>query len=172
MASTTSGLLFLTSEDFRLNDSNQMLCNIRGFSLILFYSTQCKFCKDLIPIFKKLPGSIGGCQFGMINISHNKKCIMLSQKSNTPIREVPYVILYVNGAPYVRYNGPHDPQQIINFIIEVANKYKKEQSLKQNNVNNNTTTKKKSSIPEYTTGKPLCGQDDVCYLDFDKAYTK
>ena len=171
MSSTTSGLLFLTSEDFRLNkDNTKMLCNIRGFSLKLFYSTQCKFCKDLIPIFKKLPGSIGGCQFGMINISHNKQSIILSQKTNTPIREVPYVILYVNGEPYVRYNGPHDPQQITRFIVEAANNYKKQQTVKQNN--NNTMINKKSSIPEYTTGKPLCGQDDVCYLEFDEAYTK
>ena len=49
-----SGLLFLNSEDFHLNKGTRgpIMCNnIQGFSLILFYSTQCQHCKELIPIF-------------------------------------------------------------------------------------------------------------------------
>ena len=50
-----SGLLFLTTDDFQLVQGTKnkiMTHNTRGFSLILFYSTQCVHCKDLIPIFK------------------------------------------------------------------------------------------------------------------------
>ena len=67
-----SGLLFLAIEDFVLSKGTKgnILCtSIPGFSLILYYSTQCPHCQTLIPIFKKLPGSINGCQFGIINIS-------------------------------------------------------------------------------------------------------
>ena len=48
-----SGLLFLTNDDFVLNKGTKgnILCtSIQGFSLILFYSTQCPHCKSLIPI--------------------------------------------------------------------------------------------------------------------------
>ena len=53
-----SGLLFLTSDDFYLQQGQSghiMSTNIQGFSLVLFYSTMCTHCQDLIPIFKALP---------------------------------------------------------------------------------------------------------------------
>ena len=73
-----SGLLFLTADDFQLVKGvkgNIMCTGIQGFSLILFYSVQCEHCQSLIPIFKTLPGTVGGCQFGMINVSNNKQCV-------------------------------------------------------------------------------------------------
>lgn len=58
-----SGLLFAGDNDFFLsqnNNGNKMLCTkINGPVLVLFYSTQCQYCKKLIPIFKKLTGMIG-----------------------------------------------------------------------------------------------------------------
>ena len=68
-----SGLLFLNFSDYfaKCSKGNIMCTSIPGFSLIL-YSTQCQYCKSFIPLFKKLPGTLGGCQFGMINVSHNK----------------------------------------------------------------------------------------------------
>ena len=91
-----SGLLFLSTEDFHLVKGTKgaiMTTNIPGFSLILFYSTQCEHCQSLIPIFKQLPGTVGGCQFGMINVSHNKQCVLMSRETIAPIRVVPYIIL-------------------------------------------------------------------------------
>ena len=77
-----SGLLFLTTEDFNIQRGvkGHIMCTmIQGFSLILFYSTECQHCQSLIPIFKRLPGSVGGCQFGMINVSHNKQTVIMSR---------------------------------------------------------------------------------------------
>lgn len=168
-----SGLLFLTADDFQLTNGikgNIMSTNIPGFSLILFYSTQCNHCQSLIPIFKSLPGTIGGCQFGMINVSHNKKCIMMSRSSIAPIEVVPYIILFINGKPYMRYQGPHSSQEISRFIIEISEKIHP----KQNFVKDDKTIKQPKNgkgIPAYTIGKPICG-NDVCYLEFDDAYTK
>lgn len=167
-----SGLLFLSSDDFSVNKGSKgnILCNsIPGFSLILFYSTQCVHCQTLIPIFKRLPGTIGGCQFGMINVSSNKQCIKMSKETIAPVNYVPYIILYIQGKPFMRYNGPHDSGEIRRFVIEVANKVQNKQKFTAENV-----TKPDKGIPEYCTGHPICGDMDskVCYLEFDEAYGK
>lgn len=166
-----SGLLFLTSEDFSINKGTKgkVLCtSIPGFSLILFYSTQCQHCQTLIPIFKKLPGTIGGCQFGMINVSANKSCVKMSSETIAPITYVPYIVLYVNGRPFMRYNGPHDSGEIKRFVLEVAQKIQNKQKFSEQNVKE----EKGSGIPSYTIGKPLYGNDKVCYLEFNTAYKK
>ena len=166
-----SGLHFLSSQDFSIQkgQSGNILCtSIPGFSLILFYSTHCKFCKDLIPIFKRLPGSISGCQFGMTNVSHNKDVVRASKNTVAPLKYVPYMILYIDGKPFMIYKGPHDGNEIRRFIIDVANNIQKKQEFSK------SATIKKSSknIPEYCTGVPICGDgDDVCYLNETEAYT-
>ena len=167
-----SGLLFLTSDDFLVEKSNKgdILCtNIPGFSLILFYSTQCVHCQSLIPIFKKLPGTIGGCQFGMINVTSNKECVRMSKDTIAPITYVPYIVLYIQGKPFMRYGGPHDGSEIKRFVLEVSNKVQNKQKFTSENIKE--PEKGKSGIPQYTIGHPLCGFDDnVCYLKMDEAY--
>ena len=163
-----SALLFLSSEDFVLQrgvKGNLMCHGIPGFSLILFYSTQCVHCQNLIPIFKRLPGSIGGCQFGMINVSTNKEVVSMSQNTITPIKYVPYIVFYVDGKPFITYKGPAQENEIRKFILEVANKLQKKQSFSKEKVK-----VEKNEVPAYCMGKPVCGDDQVCYLDFGNAY--
>jgi hypothetical protein len=166
-----SGLLFLTSDDFNISKGvkGNILCHgIPGISLILFYSVQCKHCTHLIPIFKKLPGSIEGCQFGMINVSSNRQCVNMSKETISPINYVPNCILYLSGRPFMRYNGPHDSAEIRRFVIEVAAKIKNKQQFSSEKVKEDS-----GNIPAYTIGHPLCGPDSkVCYLEFDEAYGK
>jgi hypothetical protein len=167
-----SGLLFLTSDDFgiqRGTKGNILCTNIQGFSLVLFYSTQCSYCQSLIPIFKQLPGSVGGCQFGMINVSHNKQCVMMSRETIAPIKEVPYILLYVNGKPYMRYKGPQDQREIARFVVEVSQKVQTNQNFSKDD--KRIKEDPRGGIPAYTIGRPLCGPDDkVCYLEFNNAY--
>ena len=164
-----SGLLFLSSEDFNVQQGNKgnILChNIPGFSLILFYSTHCVHCKDLIPIFKSLPGTIGGCQFGMINISNNRKCVEMSKRCITPIKYVPYIVLFINGNPLMEYKGPSQAQTLRKFVMDVANNIQQKQKFSKDIVKQN----KSSSIPSYCIGIPLCGDGEVCYLTSETAY--
>lgn len=164
-----SGLLFLTSEDFQIKEGAKgtILCHgIRGYSLIMFYSTQCSHCKTFIPIFKRLPGTIGGCQFGMANVSLEKsKLVKLSASTIAPITYVPYVVLYIDGKPYMRYNGPQDENEIRNFIVEIA------KHINSSFTPPNVVVKDEKSIPAYCLGNPLYGcEDGVCYLPMDEAY--
>lgn len=163
-----SGLLFLSSDDFSVLNSpkGKVLCHgINGFSLVLFYSTQCVHCEELIPIFKKLPGTVGGCQFGMINVSSNKQCIIMSKETIGPISYVPYILLYIHGKPFMRYNGPPEPNEIRRFVLEVANKVQSKQQF-----SSETVKDEKQKIPEYSNGIPLCGDGKICYFPFDEAY--
>ena len=168
-----SGLLFLTSDDFNIQRGVKgpiMCTSIQGFSLILFYSTECNHCQSLIPIFKRMPGSVGGCQFGMINVSHNKQCVILSRNTIAPIKVVPYIVLYINGKPHMRYDGPYVAEEIGRFIVEVSRSVQKQESLEKDD---RIKQDPKGGIPAYTIGHPLCGPDDrVCYLEFDEAYSK
>jgi hypothetical protein len=166
-----SALLYLSSEDFQIQKGikGQLLChNIPRFSLILFYSTRCTHCQTIIPKFKSLPGTIGGCQFGMVNVSNNKKCLMMSNQTITPIQYVPYIVLYNNGRPYMEYKGKHEIGDITNFIMQVAQKLQNKQQFSKEEVKDNNR-----AIPQYCLGNPLYGPDNkVCYLEFDNAYVK
>jgi len=175
-----SGLHYLSTEDFIIAKGikGPVLCNtIRGFSLILFYSDKCPHSRALLPIFKRLPGSVGSCQFGMINVDRNMHCIGMSKRTIAPVEYVPYVVLYVNGKPYMSYKGPHEMEDIKRFIFDVSQNVSKK--LHASAVGSGAAQAgrvapvirhdAKKAIPEYTLGSPLCGDDKVTYLEFSPA---
>ena len=167
-----SGLLFLSSDDFILSKGTKgnILCtSIPGFSLILFYSTQCPHCHNVLPIFKRLPGSINGCQFGILNVSTNKSCVKLSKDTIAPILYVPQIILYINGRPYMRFNyqGPNLEQEIKRFVIEVAEKVQSKQKFSSEKV---VQSEIRGHIPAFCIGIPKTDDLEICYLQYDEAY--
>jgi hypothetical protein len=167
-----SGLLFLSADDFTIGNGvkGSILChNIPSFSLILFYSKKCAHCKTLLPIFLSLPGTIIGCQFGMLNVSANKQVVAMARETVAPIEYVPYIFLYVNGRPYMRYNGPRDLQEIQKFVYEVTKNIQNKQVFSKDKVKE---TKGGRGIPEYCLGHPLYGDEKVCYLTEKTAYPK
>lgn len=174
-----SGLLFLTADDFSLieddNGNNVMINNINNFSLILFYSTHCEHCKNIIPIMKQLPGTVNGCQFGMINVSKNKKTIRMSKNTITPLTYVPYIILYYNKRPYMRYDGDiNDIHEIQTFVKEVADSILQQINTHKQSNNSHINNDYHVSIPEYCIAKPTKGgvNEQICYVNFSDAYYK
>ena len=165
-----SSLLFLEADDFSIQPSNNggtVLCHsIPGISLIVFYSTKCQFCQNLIPTFKKLPGTVGGCQFGMINATLHRKILQMCADTISPIKYVPLIILYVNGHPFIRYDGPHDENEIRKFLVEVTSKIHARDKFSSDRVKESGGR----DIPAYTVGHPLYGTSDVSYLEFEEAY--
>lgn len=168
-----SGLLFLTSDDFEIKtdkkNNNILEHSVRGFTLILFYSTNCVHCNRLIPILKQLPGSISGCLFGMINVNKNTLVIKKSQNTITPLTYVPYIILYYNGRPYMRYDGPSTINDIQIFVRNVTDSIKRQI---ETDDQSNQDSDKHYCIPEYCIARPTKGglNDDVCYYNFTEAY--
>ena len=170
----STGLFYLNESDFMIKEGpkgNSLCVGIDGYSLILFYSTKCEHCQSLIPIFKKLPSSVGGCTFAMVNVSQNRGVINKAKTTRSPITYVPLIILHINGEPFMRYDGPHEFSKLKRFVIEIAQKVSK-------NKGSNTSTMQQVapevSIPAYTIGRPKNSGpiNDVCYLGFDAAYTK
>lgn len=171
-----NGLLYLTGDDFSVSQGTKgkiLTHSIKkGYSLVLFYSNQCSHCQTLIPIFKKLPDIVNGCYFALVNISQNKDVIDKSKVCVAPITYVPFIVMYINGNPYIKYNGPANIEEIKRFILEVVNSVDKQKFSANNNESKTAPPKlPESNIPAYTTGKPVCA-GDVCYLTSDAAYTK
>lgn len=157
-------ILFLTSNDFTLSQGTKgqlLTTKLKGgMSLILFYTTDCEFCKEFVPLFRKLPEYFTyGIKFGIINVSNNKNIIQMSKLTVSPISYVPYVVLFVDGKPFVRYDGPRRLQDIITFLKEMESTL----SHKQRFMKTNTKTY------SVTFGIPK-NADDVCYLEFNNAY--
>lgn len=165
-----NGLLFFTSEDFYVHEKqhNEKLLNNtvvkNGLLLVLFYSTQCVHCQNAIPVFKQLNKSIHGCSFGMINVSTNAKVVAMSKMTISPIQYVPLVILYYNGEPYYKYKGAITLQEIQKFIVQMSKVLESKQQFV-------APQQKEKKIPEFCTGIPYC-DEDVCYLEYNDAYTK
>ena len=168
-----SGLLFLTANDFtKMQDSsgnNILINNIKNFSFILFYAPKCPHCQSILPVMKRLPGTVNGCQFGMINVSKNKQTIRMSKDTITPLTYVPYMILYYNKKPYMRYDGDAtDINSIQTFVKEVANKILQLQDEDPQGVNEESSY----SIPDYCIARPTKGgmREQICYVNFSEAY--
>ena len=166
---TMNGLLFLSSDDFYVNETTQngrlLNCNInQGLCLILFYSTQCAHSQRAMPVFKRLPYMIHGCTFAMINVSVNAKAVHMSKTTISPITYVPILILYFNGEPMYKYTGIFDIQEIQRFILQMSKNLQSKQQFVSN-------MKEETKKPEYTTGVPYC-DENFCYLEFETAYKK
>ena len=168
-----SGLLFLTAKDFSLIEdskgNNILINNLNNFSFVLFYSPGCPHCEKIIPIMKRLPGTVNGFQFGMINVSLNKKVIRMSKGTITPLTYVPYMILYYKKRPYMRYDGDPNIHNIQDFVKHVADQILQ---LKDEHLDDDDDENLHYSIPEYCIAKPNKGgmKEKICYVNFSDAY--
>ena len=169
----SNGLFYLNETDFTVKENQKgkiLTAGIEGYSLVLFYSTKCQHCQSLIPIFKKLPNTVGGCTFAMVNVSQNKGLITKSSTTKSPIKYVPLMILHINGEPFMRYDGPHELEEMKRFVIEIAKKVSKNKKPTSNVAQ--TKNNVGSNIPAYTIGQPKNSGalHSVCYPGFDSAY--
>lgn len=186
-----NGIFFFKNTDFtvRQNLKGKLLSfteDCKGLYLVLFYSEQCSYCEQLMSDFKLLPQKLLGCKFVMVNINKNPGIVDMARDTICPITYVPDLILYVNGLPYIRYDGPNTLEDIKKFIIDIANKLEKTSFMEevssppqqQQEIQfQETVVEEENKIPAYTIGKPLCGsgrdeQYGVCYLNFNDAYTE
>jgi hypothetical protein len=123
---------FLRIEDFHLErspDGHILLCpDIQGVSIVTYYASNNHNCDIFIQQFKAMHRSIMNCTFAELDVRQHYKIVSLSKKSNTPIKGVPYILLYINGRPYREYTGVREPKLIINFIMNTLSEMQATQS--------------------------------------------
>ncbi len=171
-----NSLIFLSDQEFSIQEGKKgkILCNnLPGVSLVLFFSERCPHCVQMFPIFKTLPQLIQGCQFAAINISTYQNVAEMSQRTISPITHVPFIILYVNNRPFIRYNGAKTLRDVSNFINEVLSRIQNKKQF----INPKLGIDDMEAIPEYSIGIPfnmVCDANgsDNCYLTFGEAYKK
>jgi hypothetical protein len=167
-----NSLIFLSSDDFSIQSGKKgnILCNkIPGISFVLFYSNQCPHCGGVVDQFKTLPQLLPNCQFGMVNVSTNKDVALMSQKTISPITYVPFIILFVNGRPFIVYNGQKTATEMAGFVYEVISRIQQKKNFITSKSNGD------EEHIEYVGGvipfNVVC-EGEQCYLSFSDAYKK
>lgn len=161
---------YLDDNNFYLAKGQQgkiLLCsNLEGVSFVFFYSTNCPNCQPGIDVFRNLKDKFQQIKFCIVNINENPNIITKSNTSCTPIEYVPYLVLYFNGKPFLRYDGEIVQEELVTFLVEVMkridNKIKFSKSEKS----------EESDIPEYAGGVPfniVCNKNK-CYVKYSNAY--
>lgn len=184
-----SSILKLTVSDFTLVHETKgpvLTLNIKGVVLVLFWSPGCSICKELIPNFQHLPQVMRSIKFCALNINQNQQILTMAKQTSSPIEYVPYIVLYVNGKPFLQFDDNPTLEKLIAFV-QYATKLieSKKQFIDKG-------AKIESDVQKYTFGVPyhdLKCDDTVCYLssatssnvsafksgegsDYSKAYTK
>jgi thiol-disulfide isomerase/thioredoxin len=173
---------FLDESDFHLRQSKNgklLSHKIPGLSFVLFYSTKCKFCPTMVDRFKMLPSVYKGIKFCMFNIT-NKDTFIKKINSNTITRMeyVPYMMVYMNGVPYVQYTGGYDVNDIVSFLKNVedsisAKHHMRNQMIKKEEKFDTKKSQEEKKSHPCTYGVPICGdgtRDNVCYVTMQEAY--
>ncbi len=111
----------LTPDDFKILNTPRgdvIETILKGVSLILFYNPECKYSQTFMPLLDQMNNTIG-CLFAKFNIVKYSTHTALSLKTKTPLTYTPYIVLYVNGKPYMSYNGPPDEIEMKKLIMYI-----------------------------------------------------
>lgn len=166
-----NNLIKLRHDDFNIQQGTKgpILCTgIKGMSLTMFWSPGCNICKALFPIFQQLPQIVNGVNFCLLNINENQQVLSMSSQTIAPIEVVPYIVMYVNGTPFLQYDDEPTGQKLIQFIQYAMGLVETKKSFidKGGKVESN-------AIPPYSIAKPYLSfhcDDDKCYLTYKNAY--
>jgi hypothetical protein len=176
-------VLLHTQQDFELRSLNTdtALClkNPKTpFSLVFFYGPDCDSCDIMRPIFSRNSGIIQECSFIMVNLKNNQSLIHASNQTRTPIKYVPYILLYHEKLPLVEFNGSeYSDKALRTFLVDAVTHFGKPLQNARGPV-----TPRAPATPDYVCRDGLCyqifgvdaggdaGPLDVCHLSFENAY--
>ena len=163
--------LRLDDFDVQKGTKGNILCvGIKDLSLVMFYSPLCKICESLIQKFRQLPQIINNVKFCVLNINENVGVINMSEQTIAPIKFVPFIVLYVNGRPFLQYDDAPDLNRLVEFVKYSVNLVNSKKSFIDKGAK-----VEQQEIPKFTIAKPYhefkC-EGDFCYLTTDSAYAK
>lgn len=166
-------IINLREDDFAVDTGSKgkiMITGIKGVSLVMFFSPNCKISMSLLPDYKRLPQVVNGCKFCILNVNENPGIIAMARETIAPIEVVPYIILYLNGKPFLQYDDDPSLAKIVAFLQYSLRLIDTKKSFLDRGA------KVESDIPKYSIAAPYadfkCDQAGMCYLTQDKAYGK
>jgi hypothetical protein len=89
----------------------------------------------------------------------------MSEASDTPIKYVPYIVVYVGGKYYLEYRGPKKIDNIARAAYEIAMKVRSGQDFSQGKVCATQSGASGYCVDGYDQEE----DDDMCYK-YDEAY--
>ena len=188
--------LYLGSDDFYVDttpNGGKMLCNYQknGVVFALFYSTNCKYCDTLLPEFRKLPMIFQGTKFAIINLNRSPDIIKKSADTILPITQVPFIVLYYNGKPYIHYQETNTLKDMVDFLKEALSRLQQKRSFVPSemgsigsasgnpspfvapNAGTNAAIEAEKNNPLGIPYNLVCDDEKgICYLTFEQIYGK
>lgn len=163
--SSSSPILFLNETNFSVSGDKSLTVNIPNFSLVLFYSTRCPHCKQMIEVIKRMPTLINGCTFAMVNLDENRGVVQKAKQSSLELKFVPFLVFYASGIPYMVYNGPTIDTEIKRFVVQVSEQYVSEFQA-NNKTYLNSGGSSLNNLQQSTKGRANVVKSDLgCSLD-------
>lgn len=166
--------MFLTPNDFTIQNGELMRPNDQGYSFVFFFTYDCKDCDHVKPAFNYLSNHFKGINFCYMDMAQKNYMLMyMSRHSKTPIEYVPFLLLFANGRPIAQFfQDEENPQNNIpkmeNFIL--ANTRRHQQQTQGSK--SGSSKPEGEGIPPYSIGIPgNLALKKVCKL-YDNAYNK
>jgi len=164
----------LTSDNFYVDDgkNGKLLCTTQKDLLFVFFykgDGSCDACKAMMPSFQQLGKYVPEVKYAIINVDEQKDAIRKSLKTISPIKYVPYLILFVNNKPFLRYDGGKDLKDMINFLKDLLTRIPKNMLA---TLGSTASSKFDSEVPVFAGGgipyNVVCDKNSgVCYLTFE-----
>jgi thiol-disulfide isomerase/thioredoxin len=161
--------MYLTPNDFAIQDG-EIVVSRQGYTIVFFFTHDCRFCHDLKPAFDYLSKMIKGVQFVYMDVAANnyempRKAARTGNK-NDLIEVVPTLRLYANGRFVAQLSNIEDDNttNISNIHTFIINNTQENRKIGKH------TTGTNDSIPPYSIGIPgNMALKNVCKL-YDDAY--
>ena len=124
----------LTISDFSENRSNTgkrtIMLNRPGKWFVFFSTNVCGWCEQFSKEYPKLPLEEKKVNYGRCTVNEGGENSVAAKMKNssTPINNVPYFLMYIDGKPKVSYKGVRKVKEIKEFINEYLEKYAVDQS--------------------------------------------
>jgi thiol-disulfide isomerase/thioredoxin len=164
--------------------SKVLSCTLPGLVFVFFYvdyvdptrQKKCDNCELLKPEFEQLSKKLEKSyfSFGAVNLNTHSEIAKKSMQTKIKINYVPYLILFVDGTPYLRYDGNASIQQM-EYFLSIAYKEVLQKGYKPTaprSGSSATAASKEDETPVFKGGgipyNILCDKNSgLCYLTFD-----
>ena len=117
-------ILHLTNNDFYVDNGKKgkVMCTTQKDILFAFFhlnDNECSNCTTMIPEFVNVAKRLPQIKYALVNLSKYPEIFKKTVDTIAPIKYVPYLIIFVNNRPFLRYDGGKSSSEMYNFIKEL-----------------------------------------------------